>query len=164
MLNYYSHLLLIKLDRQGGGRGVRASACEAYTFDRLFQIQIDYHLESSVTHVGEGGRGGRELERGKEGLTGKSIFRQRIVLLQRCRRREGNRRSFVAFFVDNFSAVGSAIDKGRTNQRPIATRRNEVKQAVKWCSFARCPFLVLSHSPLLLILQSPLCDCCNCCA
>ena len=83
LLNYYSHLPLplIKLARPAAAATAAASSrARGLHFDRLFQIQIDYHLEraASLTRARADLGGEKQQERSK-GLTGKSIFHQSIV-------------------------------------------------------------------------------------
>ena len=123
LLNYYSHLPLplIKLARPAAAATAAASSRVAYTLTGFFKSKlITISREQRHSHARADLGGEKQQERSK-GLTGKSIFHQSIVhpLAPSRRRVDGrptdgqqskidNRHRFVAFFVDDFSAVAVA--------------------------------------------------------
>ena len=124
LLNYYSHLPLplIKLARPAAAATAAASSRVAYTLTGFFKSKlITISREQRHSHARADLGGEKQQERSK-GLTGKSIFHQSIVhpLAPSRRRVDGrptdgqqskidNRDRFVAFFVDDFSAVAVAV-------------------------------------------------------
>ena len=183
LLNYYSHLPLplIKLARPAAAATAAASSrARGLHFDRLFQIQIDYHLERAASLTRARGSRRGEAAGEEQRVDGKINFPSEYCASPRSvgRRVDGrptdgqlteqNRQSpsFCCIFCRRLLRSGSGSRRSQwMSERTAMGGISQVAQPVHSQSQSlsgvlRCtfrPFLVLSI--LLPLLRSPLCDC-----